>query len=359
MLPSTSFATLDRRASILVSLVFLAVASWFLYAGSQSDSTFTNEPEKNQVDLALYQAVVGRLGSGEPYYEALGSELRARNFPTVPVFNWRTPAHLLTMAALPKFMITAILLIALITCIMFQFRWMSEDGYGYSFIGSACLLSITALINVTVSSAQYFSEIWVGLFIWLSVASYANKWLYAGVIFGLLALFFRELAAIYVIIAIYIAYRSGNRSELIAWAAGLFFYGAYYAVHYYFVSNSLTEADFAEARNWLAIGGAKFLIETNRMNPLLGLLPDAIKALVIPMAVLGAFANASTSTVHARLALFAYLVFFFVAGLPFNYYWGAIYTTLIVWNLLWFCPAALDLIRNITHTNTNQSSSNC
>ena len=46
------------------------------------------------------RTIVARLEAGTPYYAAMGSELRARGYPTASVANWRTPLHLSTVALL-------------------------------------------------------------------------------------------------------------------------------------------------------------------------------------------------------------------------------------------------------------------
>src|SRR5688500_5530558 len=57
---------------------------------------------KDQGDAALFSTVAQRVAAGEPYYSAMGSELRRRGYPTASVFNWRTPLVLRTVAAAPR-----------------------------------------------------------------------------------------------------------------------------------------------------------------------------------------------------------------------------------------------------------------
>ena len=343
MLSSTRFSTLGTRGSLAVALSFLAVAAWFLVVTLQTRSDPLIEPLTTRNDIEHYQAIVDRLKAGEDYYVALGSELRARNYPTMPVFNWRTPLHLMSMAVLPSFIIQAALIGALIASIMLQYRWMIRLGLNRAFTAFCCFLTISALTAVGVPSAQYFSEVWAGLFIWLSVGCYANKWIRLGIFFGLLALFTRELAIFYVLAAVITAFRRRDSGEVRIWAVGLVLYAVYYATHYYFVHSSLTEADHAVTRSWLALGGPAFLVETTRMNPFAGFLPLWARALIIPMALYGAIANQEERTEQARLSLFFYMAFFTVAGLPFNFYWGAVYSALIAWAFAWALPALWDI----------------
>src|SRR5687767_3343007 len=49
-------------------------------------------------DTACHLAIIERIGAGEPVYTSVGTELRARGYPSGSTANWRTPLHYWTVA---------------------------------------------------------------------------------------------------------------------------------------------------------------------------------------------------------------------------------------------------------------------
>jgi hypothetical protein len=158
------------------------------------------------------------------------------------------------------------------------------------------------------------------------------------------ALFVRELAAPYVLVCIYFAWREKRRAELWAWALGLAVFAAYFAAHYALVQAQLTDADVAYKEDWLRFGGLSFILSAARFNGIFIALPLWVTALMLPLCLLGLAAWHGPVRIGITVAL--YLAVFAVVGKTFNDYWGAMFTPLMMVGLA-FVPAALrDLSRS-------------
>src|SRR5687768_14477021 len=97
-LPPTTF-TSRRRALVAAALCGGAMIA--LGIGLVTGGGPPPPPERPDIDRDLYAGIHARLQAGVPYYQAVGAELRLREFPRWPVFNWRTPLHLQVVAAFP------------------------------------------------------------------------------------------------------------------------------------------------------------------------------------------------------------------------------------------------------------------
>lgn len=340
---TTRYRSLRRRQALLVlALLVLAVGvCLFLSVGPPPK---LGGPVGVQGDVALYTAVVERLHAGEDYYDVMGVELQSRGFPVSSVFNWRTPLHLELIAHLPALDGARALLLAVAICaIGLSAASACRDGlYALAYLQSVLL----GCSFVTVYPFVLFGEVWAGVCITLSVASYAFGWRYAGVSAGVAALFFRELALPYAFIAAFLAYREHRRSELLIWLAGIGGWAIYLGLHASAVLSRVPPSVAAlGVDRWIQFGGMRFILSTSRMGLLLGL-PFWLAALYLPLAVLGlaGWKNPVAPSVGATVV--AYLLAFGVVGAPsMNYYWGGIYSPLLAFGAAWAMPACRDLAR--------------
>ncbi len=177
--------TRSQALAVLAALLFAIGGCVFLSVGPPPK---LGGPVGVQGDVALYTAVVHRLQAHENYYGALGGELQSRGFPVSSVFNWRTPLHLELIAHLPNLVwARALLLMGAVCAIGLSAVGTCRGGrYALAYLQSVLL----CCCFVTVLPFVLFSEVWAGVCITLSVASYALDWRYVGVSAGLAALFF-------------------------------------------------------------------------------------------------------------------------------------------------------------------------
>lgn len=284
-----------------------------------------------QGDTALWTAIVERMTAGESYYEASSTELRARHYPTRSIFNWRQPLAYEVTAAIGPRMARA-LLVAIGIWLIFQsgriFHWR--------------LLALLAMANSTLMIAApyapYLTELWAGAFLALSVLSYAEDRGRTGAAWGLLALFVRELAAPYCVLATVISAQRRRWAELAIWVVGAGLYGVYYAWHAAQALRHISLNDVAHAQSWLCWGGLRFLLQTLRHNGLFLIWPTAVFAMFVTG--LAAAAWAPAAPLHLRAAVAGYSVLFLAVGQPFNGYWGFLTAPLMS---LWFTHAPAGL----------------
>jgi hypothetical protein len=346
MSSATRYQRLNRRQALLV-LAILSVA----VAGCLSVSA--GPPTKlsrgtGQADVALFSAVAERLHSGQPYYEAMGGELRARNYPTSSVFNWRTPLYLELIAHLPSFdWARALLLLSAGVAIGLNVGAICRDRHYALAVPQLALLSIPLAITA-MGNTFLFSEVWAGVWIVVSVGCYSLGWRHAGAAAGLLALFFRELALPYALVCVFLAYREKRRPELLAWVAGIGAYAIYLGLHARSVLAHIPPAGVTpQVGQWIQFGGISFLLTTSRTGLLLGF-PMWVVAVYLPLAVFGLAGWTGPAALRVMATVGIYLVAFSMVGVPsMNFYWGALYSPLLALGAAWTAPACGDILRAV------------
>ena len=290
-------------------------------------------------DLVSYSRIVERMRSGEGYYPAAHAVLVADGYGTRSVFNWRTPGWPTLLAALPPGggqVVLAVLALAGLLLVNRMLRGADATVRVVSLVAVALSLG-----SVLVPESVWFSEIPAGMLILLSVAAYGNGWRWLGLVAALLALFLRELSAPYVLVCIVLSLRGHQWKELVAWGAGLALYALCFGWHWWMVVAQLGPMDRAYDEGWIAFGGLGFVLATVGFNGLWSLGPDWLPALLLPLALLGLWAWPNT---RALAAVLLYLLAFLIVGKPFNAYWGAVYTPLLMLGLGWVWPAVRDAI---------------
>ena len=267
----------------------------------------------------MFSVVVERLRAGESYYPAMGDELRLEGYPSASVFNWRTPALYVVMAAMPRWLppllIAALSVVLLALLLIHLARHGSPEG---TLIGLA--LSATAVGTLADHQGRWMTEGWCGVLIGLSLAAYLwGRWVPAALL-GLAALFLRELAAPYCVACFLVALRAQRRRELSVWVGGLVIFAVYYAMHVSQVWAEVRPDDLAHSRSWVQFGGLSFWLATIKTNVAFFAAPRWMLAVASVLLVSALWDPALPS--HVRASLVAYSVFFAVAGQRFNDYWG-------------------------------------
>lgn len=318
-----------RAHARIVLALFLAVTLFFVGVTlSPLRSGFADAPSRGPGDVALYRAEVDRMRAGETYYEAAADELPARGYPTHSVFNWRTPLPVWLVAKSPseKFG-NALLGSAALVLIALSLGWLADEvGPKQALLGG--LLLTGALMPCVLGDLMLMSELWSGVLIALSAACFGLKRPAAGVLAGVAALFFRELAAPYILVCLAIAVQQRSRRELVQWSLGLLAYAAFYALH---IAQILPQrpGESATSPGWIQFGGAGFLISAAQMNAYLLLLPQWITAVYLACALLGCATWTSLAGQRVALTIAVYAVAFSIAGNDFNQYWGSMIAPLL------------------------------
>ncbi len=330
-----------RRARWTLGLAAAAAAFFAWVSCSDLRSGFADAPKRGAGDIALYQAEVQRMRSGEGYYQAAAAELQAFGYPTKSVFNWRTPLPVALVAGLPtRCAGRALLAIAAIVAGSFAFVWVAR-GQGLLTALLAAVFLTGALYPAFVEPIYILPEVWAGVLLLLSLGCYGLDRPAAGVACGLGALFFRELAAPYCAVCFALAWRVGRRQELAAWFIGGAAYGLFYLWHVVQVQAWMLPGAREHAEGWLQMGGGAFVISLAQMNAFLLVLPQWVAALFLAAALVG-FASLRGEGERLALSGAAFLAAFAFIGQPFNQYWGALIAPLLA---LGAAAAPAELVR--------------
>jgi hypothetical protein len=293
-------------------------------------------------DTQRYRQELARLHAGENYYEVTHQELTAGGYAVITTFNWRLPLWAWMMAGLPEIEWARWLLIG--CCYL-------TAGLGAAVVlrdcGLGCMVGFLVLLaGAFVWAALYDNfashELWSGMLVALSVASLGLGWRWLGVAAGLLALFFRELALVYVVVATAQACWEGRRREGIVWLGGLALFGVALALHHLEVSRRVADLDRVGA-DWFEWHGLHFVLWTCRMNTLVGLLPYCGSALYLVLGLLGLAGWRGPTGVLLALTCFGYVAAFCIVGKLVNFYWGAMYAPLLAFGVVRAPGALRDL----------------
>ncbi len=271
-------------------------------------------------DDALHAACIERIGRGEPYYAAVGTELRARGYPSASVANWRTPLHYSAVAALGPARSKTLLVLAALLAVAAGAAAFSSRSRPGGLLAAAVLLGTTLPVWFTPGRANLFAEQWAGILIALSLGACHLRWFTAGALAAVLAVFMRELAAPYAVVCAVLALARKRRTEAAVWIVGGLAYAVYYAVHVTAVVNAIQPGDYAWPRSWVRLLGWWFVLQTIWANGWTMVLPHAVTPIVAVLGLSGTAARSMPPQLRASLLL--YVALFWVVGQEFNWYWG-------------------------------------
>ena len=263
------------RARCLLAVWILLAAVLMGIALSPLRSGAAGGPRRGPGDVALYNAEIDRIRAGEGYYAAAAAELRPRGYPTRSVFNWRTPLPMWLIGRLPSNAWGQSSLGGLcLAVLLMSYEWLARETTVKRAVG--CLLLLLGALLPCVLRGGLFAmpELWSGTLIALSIAAYALERRKLGLAAGVAALFFRELAAPYCLVALLLAVRERRWREALAWIVGLAAYAAFYFQHVATVLAMLGPDEVAHPHGWVRFGGAAFVLSTVQMNAWLLILPQ-------------------------------------------------------------------------------------
>lgn len=334
---STRMMTLAPRWRwAVLALVTLTMALLLAVVLSRAPAPVAAEGGVAAGDVVSYGRIVERMRGGEGYYPAAHEVLVADGYGTRSVFNWRTPAWPLILAALPPGGGQLLLGTLAVVGLVLVFRMLRGAGVA---VAAVSVLAVALSFGAVIApEAVVFSEVAAGVLILVSVAAYGNGWRWWGLVAAIAALFLRELAAPYVLVCMLMAIRGNHWREAGAWVGGLVLYAAYFAWHWWMVSGQLGPMDRAYGEGWVAFGGLDFVLATAGFNGLWALGPDWLPAVLLPLGLLGLWAAPKG---RGLAAVGVYLAAFLVIGKPFNAYWGAVYTPVLMLGLGWVWPAVV------------------
>ena len=328
------------RGRVILAVAVAAAVLSVAVTLSPLASGFADATGRGPGDVGLYRAEVDRIHAGEGYYQAVGEELRSRGYPTKSVFNWRTPLPIAAIGWLPEPVAAKVLLGALALVLLLSSFGLIADECGMKSAVLTALAMTGAVLPCILGNLYVMSELWSGVLIALSVVALGRGKTKLGVLAGTSALFLRELAALYCVVAVALAMRDRRWREVFGWALGLSAYTVYFVVHAWNVLGLIQPDDIAHQQGWIQFAGAGFVISTVQMNSYLLLLPQWVSSIYLVLALVGFTAWHSPNNEQASdsvgcgselagLTAVAYLAAFAVVGQPFNQYWGSLIAPLL------------------------------
>jgi len=333
IVPSSSWIDKLSPNAARLALVMLAVIAVALVWVSLG----ITEPVRRagQSDLDAYERVVSALKAGQGYYASLHQALLDGGYGTLSPLNWRTPVFLTFVSWFPS-LIDAQVFLALVTLV----AWMIAVAFAYRSRGigaavGAAIVMAGSLIPILTYRAELSFELCAGPLVLISVAAYGLGWRWLGFVAGVLALFVRELAVIYVIVCLVLAIREKRWGETVAWLCVIAAYAAFYLWHVAQLTALLGPADHVARVDWLQLGGPVFVLRTAAFNGILLAAPYWVAALVLVLGLVGL-----KQLPRAGIAVSLYVLLFLFYGRPENDYWGALYAPMIALGLVW-APGAL------------------
>jgi hypothetical protein len=343
---ATRFAHLSRfSAGIVLVGLLLAITVCLLFSREtpHESGASTDGPD----DATLYRSIIARMRAGESYYPAAASELRKQPYGMKSVFNWRPPMLAILISGLPSDAWGRAILasIAIATVVIAR---VAARRHG-KLVGILVPISIFygGMLNCFSRNGVYFSELWAGTLICLSVCCYGAGWWIVGAVAGFVALLMRELAAPYVIIAFAIALWRMRRTEIVVWLIGFAAYACIFAMHTSAVHRQIRPEDFSDPQGWFQLGGIRFILATAHWNGIIEHLPLWTTAILLPIALLSLVAARSEVGFRAATAVVIYLLLFAFVGRPFNDYWGMLYIATLSIGIGWSIDVFRDLFTSL------------
>jgi hypothetical protein len=354
---TTRFVQINRLRAAAMLLAALGVTGAFLAVALTRDtappkvSVPADDPESGN-DFVLFRHLAEHVRDGENYHDAAFREMRAHRFPTGSPFNFRTPTYAWVMAIFPNDTWARGLLICL-GALALLLNYLAEQRELGLIRALAAVIFLAGTVKWCLDADGIYSqELWASMLIALSLGAYGLGWRSVGIAAALLALFFRELALPYCLLACGFALWHRRRAEAGAWLVGLVAYGLFLSWHASEVARRITEADVSQS-DWLCFGGLTFDLVTARMNDFFYAAPGWIVACYLSFALLGLAGWQTERGTLATATVFVYLLTFSVVGNPYNGYWGLLYVPILAFGVVRAPDVLADLCRAVAKAPTS------
>lgn len=329
------------RAIAILTLLF-ATITWGLFVGSDlSPDQVAQTPVDNGGDLGLYSRVVQGVQQGGSYYDVVLAEHLAGPYATTPPTAVRTPTltylHVVFGAFTPWILVLGVVIVVLaLAKELEQVKKNRAEWY------SAICLAALSFGMYANPQAAFLHEAWAAVFIGLAIVSASRDRTFLAVILALSAVLIRELAAPFLLLMFLLHIRKSRRSWGL-WLGAIGVFGVVYALHWRAVEKASESLPSLVSPSWLVFGGWTHALDSFLFSSPLRLLPFAVTAFVLPLAILG-WAGISTNLGNlVSITVGAFWLFLCFAGRPENVYWGHLAASLTLVGLA-FAPRVIFLI---------------
>ena len=316
----------------------LVLITWGLASGSHIPARYA-DPQDGSTDTDLYSAVTTRVLDGQGYYSAVAAEQPTRGYPTRPVVTVREPTLTWLADAVGGEGRLRIVLAALTGVTLALLAWLLVGlaPSMRSWVGAFGAAAFTSIV-IWGSGAELSHEVWAGLFLLLGV-SVRRFGVLPWVLCVLVAALFRELAIAVLLVSCLEAIARSRWRE-VAWSIGaVALFAMFYAWHAHQVT-AIVAGHGGESRGWFGWGGWPAVVDGIQFSSPLTLVPFAVSAVLVPLALLGWLARAGRDVDAALMVIGVGVVLLAVVGRADNVYWGLMFSPLLLAGL-GFVPAAM------------------
>lgn len=349
------FAGWSRAQAAAILAGFLALVVWGLVAGTNLPTVYqSNDPTVTNV--ALYNAVVDKMIDGKSYYEAIDESQAVRGFPTRPFPTVREPALATVESWLGGSRPMRYVLLLLLTTmgLVTIVRLRSVATSLASWVASSTLAVVSPVLFFNSESVD-LNEYWAGLLVALALACLsATRWR-VSIVLAFMAVLVRELALpLLGAIAVY-EFLWGNRRRAAAWVAATVAFAVVLAIHAVNVENSVAPST-VHSPGWIKFGGWPFFVDSVRYSSLMAVMPVAVAAIAVPLAMLGWLSRHGDFADRVTMVLAAYALAFMVVGRPGNFYWGMLFVVVLMPGIAFSPSALMGLYRAVRRPNVRDPS---
>jgi hypothetical protein len=261
------------------------------------------------------------------YHAAVAAELPARGYAIRPVFNWRLPTLAWLNALPPSPLWGRVCLWGLGLTVITLWTIAVGTHIPRATVVNALVVAVATVAILQVKDVIYLHEVWAGLLIAASLASWSLRRITLSIAFALVAILIRELAAPYVLMMALLALAESRRREGAGWLAVIVVFVAYWIWHLQQVLANMPAEGLHNA--WLVAGGWSFVLTAARCSVFLMFMPSWLLAVVVPIAWTGLWRWTDATGRRAAIVVSAYFVMFMVIGRADNWYWGFLVAPLI------------------------------
>lgn len=321
--------------AIAVLLAVLAAAGW---SAGHGPAPRLNTTTAEASDLDLYREIITRTRGGEPYYGAAAASLRENGYPLKPIFTFRLPVlHWLFARLGDRVMMGAQGLLAL--GIVAAWFWRLRDRMPLVPFAVAMMLLASGLVILLGPGASVFAETWAGMFLALMVGMWRPERWWPALIAGAAALSLRELALPMIAGMAMLALIERRWREAIGWAAVIAGFAVEMMLHAHAVA-AVVRASDPSSQGWAQMLGVPFALKALASVTLVVLLPAAIAAMLLTLALAGWLSVRTEWGLRAAALMAGYVATVALLARADTSYWALLTAPLALMGLA-FVPALL------------------
>lgn len=326
---------------LLAALAVLILASWT--ALLTADPTRAAAPATDGADLQLYQSITDAMRHGGGYYAVAADALRSGGYPLKPFVTFRLPTLAAVQSSLPEFATSVLLFLLAGGMTVAWFGRLRAVFRRPLAIWAAMLLLAGGSVACWQAELAPFHEVWAGLLIALSLARYRPERSAEAIGWALAAALIRETAALYLLVMLVLAWRDGARREASGWAAALAVLALVVTAHAHAVAQVVGPLDPASP-GWSGLLGPGFVVRAWYASTALSLLPLALAAPPVALALAGWTAWNDPLGTRVAATLGAYAVLLAITGRLDTFYWGLLAAPLLLIGLAFTPDGLRDLV---------------